>query len=104
VIADDAKSAAVGAALTVHPLDHNMLRRSVWVFVGARRHAGAPPGPIIMALTDLVNASHVEPLAARQELLRRVILWCVEAYFGHLNGDVAGLNGDALGDAPPIAP
>jgi len=32
--------------------------------------------------------------------LRRVILWCVEAYFGHLGGDVLGREADAFADLP----
>jgi hypothetical protein len=92
----------IAEALDVTPVAEDALRRSVWTFVGAERNAGTSPGHLIMALTNLVEASDVSPIAARQVLMRRVILWCVEAYFGHLGGDVVGRDGNALGDAPMV--
>ncbi len=90
----------IAEALDVTPVAEDALRRSVWTFVAAERNAG--PGHLIMALTNLVEASNVSPIAARQVLMRRVILWCVEAYFEHLGGEVVGRDGNALGDAPMV--
>ena len=92
----------IAEALDVTPVAEDALRRSVWTFVGAERNAGTSPGHLIMALTNLVEASNVSPIAARQVLMRRVILWGVEAYFGHLGGEVVGRDGTALGDAPMV--
>jgi hypothetical protein len=47
-----------------------------------------------MVLVKLIEKAAIIPLVERQALTRRVILWCVEAYFGHLGGDV--LRGDVL--------
>jgi hypothetical protein len=91
------------AALKAHPIDDASLRRGVWTYVGAERDHGASPGHVIMGLTELVEAAKITPISARQALMRRVILWCVEAYFGHLGGDVVGRDGDALSDHP-LAP
>ena len=90
----------ISTALSSTPVDEPSLRRGVWTYVGAERHAGTSPGHVIMALTDLIDAAKIAPVADRQALMRRVILWCVEAYFGHLGGDVVGCNGNALADSP----
>ncbi len=90
----------ISSALSATPVNETILRRGVWTYVGAERHAGTSPGRVIMALTELVEASRIEPMAVRQALMRRVILWCVEAYFGHLGGDVVGRSGHALSDGP----
>jgi hypothetical protein len=94
---------AIAESLTVTPIAEESLRRGVWTFVAAERNAGTSPGHVIMALTDLVEAAKVSPVSARQPLMRRMILWCVEAYFGHLGGDVVGREGDSLGDSPRVA-
>jgi hypothetical protein len=91
---------AIERCLAETPVAEESLRRKVWTFVSAERHAGTPPGHVIMALTDLVEAANISPIGAHQPLMRRVILWCVEAYFGHVGGDVVGRDGDSLGDAP----
>lgn len=101
VDAQDLRS-VIAAALAATPLDEETLRRGVWTYVGAERHAGTSPGHVIMALTNLVEAAKVNPTPARQALMRRVILWCVEAYFGHLGGDVVGRDGDAISDLPML--
>jgi hypothetical protein len=90
--------AVITRALAANPVDEMSLRRGVWTYVGAERHAGTSPGHVIMALTDLIEAAPVMPPADRQALMRSVILWCVEAYFGHLGGDVVGRNGKAFSD------
>lgn len=78
--------AAVAEALTAGRGDEEGLRRAVWTYVGTERTAGASPGRVILTLTELLEAA---PIAAdqRERLMRQVILWCVEAYFGHLGGD-----------------
>ena len=90
----------IATALSATPIDELSLRRGVWTYVGAERHAGASPGRVIMALTDLIEAATIAPPADRQAVMRSVILWCVEAYFGHLGGDVVGRNGRAFSDVP----
>jgi hypothetical protein len=94
----------IAAALATSPVSETALRRGVWTYVGAERHAGTSPGHVIIALTELVEAARIEPMPTRQALMRRVILWCVEAYFGHLGGDVVGRTGDALSDSPAPKP
>ena len=94
----------ITAALAAIPVDEDALRRGVWTLVGTERDAGASPGQVIMVLTDLVNETRVAPASEQLARLRRVILWCVEAYFGHLGGDVLGREPDAFGDLPQPAP
>jgi hypothetical protein len=91
--------AVISAALKKYRVDEEVLRRGVWTFVGAERHAGTSPGHVIMALTELVEAANIAPIAAHQARMRQVILWCVEAYFGHLGGDVVGRENEALSDS-----
>jgi hypothetical protein len=97
---DQDPRSAIGAALGATPVDEQTLRRAVWMYVSAERHGGTAPGHVIMALTELVDASGIDPATVRQATMRSVILWCVEAYFGHLSGDVVGRSGDALSDSP----
>lgn len=92
--------AVIHAALAENPIDDTMLRRGVWTYVGVERNAGTSPGHVIMALNDLIDEAAVSPFSVRQALTRRVILWCVEAYFGHLGGDVVGREHLALSDVP----
>jgi hypothetical protein len=92
--------AAIAAALAKSPIDEDALRRGVWTFVGTERNAGASPGQVIMSLTDLVGEAGLAPVSRQQARLRRVILWCVEAYFGHLGGDVLGRETGAFADLP----
>ena len=91
--------AVIAAALATTPVNLSSLRRGVWTYVGNERAAGAPPGQVIMALTDLIDEARITPRDDYQPLVRRVILWCVEAYFGHLGGDVMGRDGMALSDS-----
>jgi len=79
---------AVAASLAAVPLNEIALRRDVWTLVGMERGAGASPSQVITTLTDLVDEAAVMPIAARQAQLRQIILWCVEAYFGHLGDDL----------------
>ena len=81
-----------------------MLRRGVVAFVGEERHAGTSPGRVILTLTKLIEHARVSR-AERHALMRRVILWCVEAYFGYLGGQLHGPVADdsAQSAEPPAA-
>jgi hypothetical protein len=96
--ADDLR-AVIAAALATNPVNLSSLRRGVWTYVGSERAAGTSPGHVIMVLTDLIDDARITPREEHQALVRRVILWCVEAYFGHLGGDVMGRDGMALSDS-----
>jgi hypothetical protein len=78
----------ISSALSSAPIDEQKLRCAVWSFVGSERAAGVPPALVITRLTGLVDFANIVPPSARLALTRRVILWCVEGYFGHLGGDV----------------
>ena len=78
---------AIASVLANTPIDDHALRCAVWSFVGTERQAGISPALIITRLTGLVDDANITPIAVRHELTRRVILWCVEEYFGHLGGD-----------------
>ncbi len=90
----DAKDlrSVIAAALANTPIDDHALRCAVWSFVGTERRAGVPPALVITRLTDLIDNANITPLSARQALSRRVILWCVEEYFGHLGGDALAMD------------
>jgi len=79
------------------------LRSDVWTYVGIERHAGTSPGHVITALAEMIATADIKPPANRHALMRRVILWGVEAYFGHLDGDVMGRDADAFSDSPATA-
>lgn len=83
--ADDFRS-VIATALAAMPIDDDTLRRGVWTFVRGERDAGAQPGDVIIALTALVDAAPIPAGMPRRARLRQAILWCVEAYFGHLGG------------------
>lgn len=87
--AQDLRSVIV-TALSLTPVDWESLRHGVWTWVRAERDVGARPGTVIEALTEMVDASPVAPGSARDDVTRQVILWCVEAYFGHLGGKGIG--------------
>ncbi len=80
----------ISAALAASPIDESMLRRGVWTYVGEERHAGTSPGRVILTLTELIERSPSNSHMEQQAVMRRVILWCVEAYFGHLGGEIDG--------------
>lgn len=93
----------IESVLSSRQIDELLLRRGVWMYVGCARHAGTSPGHVIMALTEVVEAARIAPTPARQAVMRQVILWCVEAYFGHLGGDVVGRDGEAFSDSRVLA-
>ena len=90
----DAKDlrAVISTALADAPIDEHALRCAVWSFVGTERRAGVPPALVIVRLTGLVDGANIVPTPARLALTRRVILWCVEEYFGHLGGDATAMH------------
>ena len=98
--ADDLRS-VISAALIETPIDDDRLRHGVWTFVSVERAAGASPGQVIIELTGLLNAAEITPVRDHEARLRQVILWCVEAYFGHLGGDVTGCYTAEPANAPP---
>ncbi|HWJ13735.1 MAG TPA: hypothetical protein VNS10_08315 [Gemmatimonadaceae bacterium] len=75
---------SISEALAAQPIEDSMLRRGVVAFVGEERHAGTSPGRVILTLTKLIEHARVSR-AERHALMRRVILWSVEAYFGQPN-------------------
>jgi len=96
----DLRSAIV-AALAAKPVYDQSLRRFIWTYVTAERDAGTPPGRVIMSLTELVDAARITPVALGEALTHRVILWCVEAYFGQLGGTDVSLYDSAASHALP---
>jgi hypothetical protein len=92
----------MSAALAARPVDEAALRRGVWTYVGGERHAGVSPGHVIMALTRVIEEANLKPHEECLAVTRRVILWCVEAYFGHLGGDVVGTDERALSDTGAV--
>jgi len=88
----DAKElrAVIASRLADAPIDEQALRVAVWSFVGTERRADVPPALVITRLTELIDGANIGPLALRHALTKRVILWCVEEYFGHLGGDALG--------------
>ena len=99
----DAKDlrAAISAALIQAPRNEDTIRRAVWSFVGTERRAGVPPALVITRLSSLIEDAEISPPSARLGLMRRVILWCVEEYFGYLGGDVFAIDGSH--DQPLLA-
>ena len=79
---------AIAEALAARPIDESMLRVSIYHYVSEEGHAGTSAGRITVALADMVEQSKVALTTEQQAVTRRVILWCVEAYFGSLGGPV----------------
>ncbi|HEY2376004.1 MAG TPA: hypothetical protein VGH98_08530 [Gemmatimonadaceae bacterium] len=90
----DAKQlrSVISTILTSAPINEHALRCAVWSFVGVERRADTPPALVIARLTALIDDARVLPLSARASLTRRMILWCVEEYFGHLGGDALAMD------------
>lgn len=97
----DAKElrSVISMVLARQPIDELALRCAVWSFVGNERGAGVPPALIITRLTGLIDDAAIAPMSSRLSLTRRVILWCVEEYFGCLGGNI--LDGSALVESMP---
>src|SRR5205085_2882306 len=90
----------ISAALGASPVDITALRRGIWTYVGEERHRGASPGRVVLRLTELIDASPRTSVMERAAITKRVILWCVEAYFGQLGGEFAA---PAESDELPIS-
>jgi hypothetical protein len=95
---------AIAAGLAATPVYEQSLRRAVLAYVGAERDAGTPPGQVITVLTELVEAARMVPVSVGRALTRRVILWCVEAYYGQPDDETAGRDGSSYRNAPYPAP
>lgn len=90
----------ISQALAARPIDVSMLRRGVWTYVGEERHAGTSPGRVILTLTELIEKSKGTSEKEQQAVTRRVILWCVEAYFGQLGDEIlANVSADPVASA-----
>ena len=87
--------AVIAEALAAPSVDEQALRDGVWTYVRAEREVGVAPGIVILALTELVESAEITPDVVRLSRTRDVILWCVEAYFGHLGGTALGRGRDA---------
>ena len=88
--------AAIVEILTATPLDEQVLRDAVWTYVRGEREVGVAPGVVILALTEMVEAAKLVPKETSLLRTRQVILWCVEAYFGHLGGDALGRDRESM--------
>jgi hypothetical protein len=78
----------IADALAAAPIDITALRRGIWTYVGEERHVRTSPGIVILRLTEMIDASPGISALERAALTKRVILWCVEAYFGQLGGEL----------------
>src|SRR5688572_26466752 len=76
--------AAIAAELSACPINEHALHQHVWSFVGEERNRGTNPGKVVIALTELVEEALIAPASLRQDIMRSMTLWCVEAYFGRL--------------------
>ena len=81
--------AVIAAALKTAPIDITALRRGVWTYVGEERHVRTSPGVVILRLTQMIDASMRGAPVERAAITRQVILWCVEAYFRQLGGELS---------------
>lgn len=99
----DAKDlrSAIATALADVPINEPTLRGAVWNFVGNERRAEVPAAEVIGRLTALIDDAQIESVPLRQALTRRVILWCVEEYFGHLGGNPLRIGQAGSELAPP---
>lgn len=81
--------AAIVEALASADVGQQALRDAVWTYVRAERDIGVAPAVVILSLTDMVERARIAP-EVRPTRTRDLILWCVEAFFGHLGGDRVG--------------
>jgi hypothetical protein len=88
--ARDLRAAIIEALENANVRDQTV-RDAVWTYVRAEREVGVAPGVVILALTDMVERAQLAP-EVRTARTRDLILWCVEAYFGHLGGDGVGVS------------
>jgi hypothetical protein len=69
-------------SLAKRPFDEESVHDCVCTYVRAERDNGRSAGDVIVALSALVERPGGASAAVRHTLTRRVIPWCVEAYFG----------------------
>ena len=80
----------IAKALAATPVDGESLRRAVRAYASAEEALGTSPGRVILSLTDLVESSSIVPTSIQRAVMRRVILWGVEAYFGRVGAEFVG--------------
>lgn len=78
----------IAETLAAGTIDDSVLQRVVWTYVGEERRAGTAVGRVILTLTELIEQSLAVPRAEQNALARRVILWCVEAYYDDVGGPI----------------
>ena len=84
----------IAAALEATPIDEQSLRRGVWTYVSSELGIGTLAVAVMERLTTIVEDSS-PPCPARDLVMHRVLLWCVEAYFDHLGGEPYDGSADA---------
>ena len=87
--ASDYRSVIV-TTLAERPFDEESVHDCVCTYVRAERDTGRSPSDVIVALTELVEQTGIAPPRVRHALTRRVIPWCVEAYFGTRAASLGG--------------
>jgi hypothetical protein len=77
----------IAHVLTQDPFNEESVYDCVCTYVRAERDIGRSASDVSVALSDLVERTGALSAAARDDLTRRVIPWCVEAYFGTSEAD-----------------
>jgi hypothetical protein len=72
----------IAHSLAKRPFDEESVHDCVCTYVRAERDNGRSASDVIVALSELVERPGGASTAVRHTLTRRVIPWCVEAYFG----------------------
>lgn len=72
----------IAHSLAKRPFDEESVHDCVCTYVRAERDRGRSPSDVIVALSELVERPGGASAMVRHALTRRVIPWCVEAYFG----------------------
>ena len=72
----------IAHSLAKRPFDEESVHDCVCTYVRAERDSGRSASDVIVALSELVERPGGATAAVRHTLTRRVIPWCVEAYFG----------------------
>ena len=80
----------IAHSLAKRPFDEESVHDCVCTYVRAERDGGRSASDVIVALSALVERPGATSAAVRHALTRRVIPWCVEAYFGTAKMDETG--------------
>ena len=80
----------IAHVLAQRPFDEETVHDCVCTYVRAERDDGRSASDVIVALSELVERPGGASAAVRHRLTRRVIPWCVEAYFGSAEGAPGG--------------